>query len=419
MLRAGSLYFALFISFIVTILLGSVILYASFINRYTDAQVMRDRAWSNANAGIIVALYDTAFLSAGATRVLDLYDDQDTIDKVTVSKTYWGVYQIIKSSVRWKNFEALKIAFTGADISSAEPIALYVADKDRYLSFCGATVITGTSCLPKIGIRKAYIEGQSFTGEKLINGEMRTSSSELPALSDRIIASNLTCFSDAVPEGDSLVNIDEIAGADSLEKSFNSKTLVIFSRSNITLDNIKLKGNIRVLSSQSIRFTRYSNTDNIIAYAPVIYFDKGFRGNLQAFAQDTLIANEDCEFTYPSCLGLVNDTLNGNYLEINENTRLEGCIFLYRKNKATPIPHLKIAPGTIIHGLVYCPGNVELKGKIEGSLYCHGFSLNTPSGLYENYLLNDTIDRSALSKYYSGTFLLPVFNRLKPIRWLY
>jgi hypothetical protein len=418
MLRAGSLYFAIFISFIITLLLASIIMYAYYSNGYTNIQAMSDQVEANAGSGITLALYDTSLLATGSEDVFSLYDEDDSIDDVTVTKAYWGIYQVIKSTARWKNYEIIKTALVGTDLATSEAVAMYVADKDRYLSFSGETDITGTCYFPKLGVRMAYIEGRSFTGNKLVKGEIKTSAKELPALQHNVLGVNLAYFRDTIPMGDSLISFKEIMGMDSLERSFTGSTITIHSPGPVTLDHISLKGNIRVLSSKSIYVSKNFKADNIIIYAPSIYFERGFIGNLQAFAQDTIIAGEDCEFTYPSCLGLINENINGIYLALKENTVLAGSIFIYQENKATNVPYLKLSEHTIVHGQVYCPGTVEFRGKIEGSLYCHSFALKTFSAYYENHLLNVTIDRSALSDYYSGSFLLPVYKYAKNIQWL-
>jgi hypothetical protein len=179
-----------------------------------------------------------------------------------------------------------------------------------------------------------------------------------------------------------------------------------------------LQGNIRILSSKAIYVTSNSRTENIILYAPAIYFEQGFRGSLQAFAQDTLVAGKNCEFEYPSCLGLINENINGIYLELKENTKLAGAVFIYQQNRASNEPYFKLNEDTRIHGQVYCPGKVEFNGTIEGSLYCNGFMLKTTSGLFENHLLNVIIDRSALSEYYAGSLLFQGYQHTKSIQWL-
>jgi hypothetical protein len=418
MIRAGSLYFAIFISFIITLLLGSIILYTFYSNGYADIQSRRDQAASNAVSGITLAIYDSTLLQVGNSRVLNIFDSDDSLDKVTITKSFWGIYHVIKSSVRWKNAESAKLALTGTNYSENEPIALYMADKDRYLSVSGKTTITGDCYLPRLGVRMAYIEGQNFIGEKLINGETKISNSCLPEILPQILKNNVEYIAGELSNVDSLVRMEDIIETDSVECSFNKKTLVLFSQNSINLDHIILKGNIRVVSGKAIYVTSNAKCENIILYAPSIYFASWYKGNLQAFAQDTLIAGERCEFKYPSCLGIINENENSIYMSLGKSSSIVGCLVLYQANNSLQAPYLKIGRQTVVHGMVYCNGTVELLGRVEGSVYCHGFGLNTGSAYYENYLLNTSINRFALSEYYAGSFLLHDYKHAKLIQWL-
>lgn len=418
MVKAGSLYFALFISFIVTVILGSLIMYASYSNRYTDVQVIRDQVRSNADAGITLALYDTALFFEKDIIELDLYNEEDSIDNIIVSRSIWGIYRIFMSSAHWKSYKVDLIALAGADLSDSEPIALYMADKERYLSLSGNTRLTGNCHLPKVGVKTAYIEGQNYTGDKLVYGEIKTSNTNLPDLPSDIINTNLAYFRDTIPLGDILIPIEEIMGMDSVNRSFSKSTLVISSAESITLDGIHLSGNVRIISSTAIYVSAQTSAESIILYAPSIYFEDGFRGSLQAFAQDSLVAGSNCEFRYPSGLCLINENINGIFLELGEHTQLTGSVILSQENRASNEPYLKMGDDSRIHGQVYCPGKVEIKGSIEGSLFCHGFMLRNTSGLFENHLLNVVIDGSALSEFYAGSLLFRGYKHTKSIQWL-
>jgi len=71
-----------------------------------------------------------------------------------------------------------------------------------------------------------------------------------------------------------------------------------------------------------------------------------------------------------------------------------------------------------VEGQVYVEGNIELRGKITGSLYCDGFMLKTKAAYYENHLLNTAVDFEALSKNFCGIPMIHQSGKLKVIRWL-
>lgn len=418
MIKAGSLYFALFISFIVTIILGSIIFLVFYSNRTIDTQAVRDQVRSNAESGITLALYDTALFMESTALKLDLYDSEDSIDNILLYQRDWGVYRIIQSIAHWNDYFVDLVAMIGTDMKSAEPIALYLTDNERYLSLSGNTKLLGNCYLPSTGVKTAYVEGRNYTGDNLVYGEIMVSKNFLPALNIDIVNTNMVYFTDTIPANDSLVSIQEILRLDSLHRSFRESTLVLTSGQSITLDEISLSGNIRVLSSKAIYVTAKAKTENIILYAPSIHFEEGFNGSLQAFAQDTIIAGNNCSFEYPSSLGLINENINGISIVLKENTTLSGTIFIYQEYKSINEPYLILGKNTLIHGQVYCPGKIDILGKIEGSVFCNGFLLKTSSGLFENHLLDVTIDRYALSDYFSGAFLIKGYKHLKNISWL-
>ena len=71
------------------------------------------------------------------------------------------------------------------------------------------------------------------------------------------------------------------------------------------------------------------------------------------------------------------------------------------QKKAT---NIQLSDGSSVEGLVYSKGYIDFKGNITGSLYCNGFILRTPSAVYENHLLNASINSTELPEFYVGNF---------------
>jgi hypothetical protein len=418
MLKSGSIYFAIFISLIITIILGSLILCTFYSNRYTDMQIGRDQAISNVCSALILATKDTSILNKEGITEVNLFEGSDEPGRVTVQSHIWGLYRIITCTDSFGSFGFSKSALTGMDPESGEAISLYMADMDRYLSISGSTKLIGNCYLPKLGLRSAYIERQSFSGERLVDGDIKNSDVGLPKVDTIIIKANERYLTDNLPEEDSIIRFQEIERIDSIEQSFRSRTLTCYSSDPIILNNIILKGNIRIISARAIYVTEHFRSQDIILQAPKIFFNAGFKGSLQAFAADSLVAGEYCEFRYPSVLAILNRNINGVYLEIMKNTCLAGGVLLHRENKSSNTPFLKINNGVIIHGQVYWPGMVEIKGKIEGTLYCQSFVLHTPTALYDDFLMDVTINRKSLSPYFSFVDMVKGYPCGKEIKWL-
>ena len=418
MLKAGSIYFAIFISLIVTILLGSIMLLTGNSIHFEDMQIQRDQIDANVNSGLIIALEDTSLLKFGEERKLKLYDLEDESDKVILRKSIWGIYGLIYSSESWNNYDARRIILYGTDPHSGEPIALYMADRGGYLSVSSLTSITGLCYLPKLGIRTENINMQNNTSDSVIKGEIKVSNPSLPSLNQQIIEANSLYFKDTLLLSDSIVPFESLARDDSIVQSFRNKSLLLVSNNAIMLNNITLKGNIRIVSSKAIYVAENVNAENIILYAPSVFFNMNFCGCLQAFAQDTIVAGEGCKFQYPSCLGIINHNMNGTYLKVMKNSIVTGCVFIYQQYNATNAPMLEFDNGVVIQGPVYCPGKVQMDGRIDGSLYCQRFVMKTSNAYYEDFLLNAVIDHSRQSKYYAGGLLITGYSKGKEIEWL-
>jgi len=66
---------------------------------------------------------------------------------------------------------------------------------------------------------------------------------------------------------------------------------------------------------------------------------------------------------------------------------------------------------------VYSNGFLELKGEVFGSVVCQSFILRTASSVYENHLLNTTIDITKLPKNYVGVNWLKKENHFDIIKF--
>ncbi|NJK96559.1 MAG: hypothetical protein HC905_18030 [Bacteroidales bacterium] len=118
----------------------------------------------NLNSALNITLQMPEILQVDTAQYLDLY--QDSTDMVAISKKRWGGYLIIKTMARWRVIEKSKHTLCGAEILPKDAVALYLADEGKYLSIAGNTMIKGNVYLPKLGVRKGYIEGKGFSGTK-------------------------------------------------------------------------------------------------------------------------------------------------------------------------------------------------------------------------------------------------------------
>ena len=71
-----------------------------------------------------------------------------------------------------------------------------------------------------------------------------------------------------------------------------------------------------------------------------------------------------------------------------------------------------IDKGAVVSGFVYCNGETELKGTINGAIYTQSFYLKTASSAYQNHLLNAEI-LNQLPEEFIPIPLLEVSNQIK------
>ena len=134
------------------------------------------------------------------------------------------------------------------------------------------------------------------------------------------------------------------------------------------------------------------------------------------------MVGENCELAYPSVLGIIrkSSAAENPFLSVNEGSTITGVLFAYQKSPSNRKQvKISIAEDAVIKGQVYSNGLVELRGSLHGSLMCNKFILNTPSSVYENHLLNSTIDYSQLSEHFVGINLVHRSESRKIVKWLF
>ncbi|KKQ16069.1 MAG: hypothetical protein US30_C0022G0002 [Candidatus Moranbacteria bacterium GW2011_GWF2_36_839] len=420
MLKSSALIYAVFLMLIISIICGSAMMNNYFHHVYIDKAVEKQRVLTNLNSAVNLYLDVPKILEPGQQRIINLYDEEN--DQVTLSLKPWGMYCILTATSGWKNWEVSKSALIGDDILDDDPIALYLPDQNDYLSLCGNTVIKGTVSLSKLGTKRAYIEGKSFSGSKMIDGEIKISSRSLPEIDKRIIEAHKEMLKFQKPvRTDSVRLYEEFANRDTISNSFVKKTLILDCVTKILSDKV-ISGNIIIKSSIPVEIDNTLILDDIIVYAPSITIKKEFTGKAQFFVRDSLLMEEKCTLRYPSCVGLINDEKNNDktpFLTIDKDCEISGCVFLYYDSRDfKKHGRIVINQDTRIFGQVYSNDLLQLSGEVYGSVYCNRFILKTASSIYENHLLDAVIDITKLPPEYVGVSLLEESNKKEVIKWL-
>ncbi len=353
-----------------------------------DRFFMQERLVRNCDSGMTLLKADPARLLAPT--VVDLFDDGT--DSVLLSKENWGFFTVATSKAFTSNLglpqQFQQIALLAHPIKDST--ALYLADKNKPLSLCGKTVIRGTAHLPRAGVKRAYINGQSYIGSQLIYGEKKRSKRTLPLLDLSAISSLLES------------KLSTSTGLNKQTTHSFEKEPIVFENNSIYLNNYELKGQILLKANTTIQVAATSILEDVILVAPQIIIENGFKGRIQAIASDSIIVGENCEFNYPSVLCLWDkvDASSIDLIHLGAGTTLNGALIARDEDRGQKPITIRLEDSTTVHGNLYLEGVLQLKGTVHGSVYTEGFVLKTASSVYDNHILSATIDVRKRSPYY-------------------
>lgn len=420
MIRAAALYIVIIIALVIGVICSALITTAYFYKIQYQKKFRYAQLETNLRSGINILTEnsDTSFVTE---KTFSLFND-DT-DSVSLRKYSWGIYDIgvAKAFIQKDTlYQSFSLAYA---IDSTKWAAIYLIDEDRPFSLSGKTVLRGDAYIPKAGIQTAYVDNQSYQGDKrLLIGKKHSSERKLPeldkarlAILEKYLKSETYAHSHKAPQQ-----------KDSIWNSFLDTTIVFdLKKTPYTLSQTHWVGNLILHSDTTLTIDSTCTIKNCQIYARSIIVKSGFHGNCQLFATDSIRVEQNCNFAYPSGLGVLrfsSPTINSQQkISFGKNTVLNGLVFIYDQTNNALKPVIAIEKGVKINGQVYSQGMLQLVGgsEIDGSVFTSRFWYKSSYSLYENYLINTTIDTKALSPYYLTSGLLPVAaKRKKVLQWL-
>lgn len=407
-LQASAMVYALFLLTVVSIIIGGLFFLSTLNKKLSSSFEIEETLRHNSKSGIAYAQAYFLELPQNKNTTIRLFNEG--IDSVILSKQNWGAYQIIKSKAVHNQKSFTKLVMVGSQPKTEFP-NLFLTDQGRPLSVCGKTKIEGNCYLPLSGVKRAYIAGSSYEGSQLIYGQKKTSQKQLPKINADLVLQMSTV------QGEQLDWDNEIV---SYHCPFDSIPIHYYSNAPIFIQNQSYSGQIIIESKDSIIVSNQAILKDVILKSPKIIIEKGFRGNLQCLASDYIIIQENVILEYPSVLGLVENRKKekASTITIAEKTQIIGSIFLMSETPDFRKPvFLNIKKDAIINGFVYCVGETQLNGTINGSIYTQSFYLKTASSAYQNHLLNAQI-LNQLPEEFIPIPLLEESNQIKIIQWL-
>jgi len=411
MLKAGSLLYSIFIALIISAIASSFIL----INYYQNLRIAQSEGNIQAISRIESAmnLLKVASVHEVSNETIKLFEDD--IFPTSIQLHPWGAYFLAtaKTSFRQSNFQQSTLQ----GYRNEAPFAIYLAENNMQLSISGDTKLVGTAFLPLKGVKRAYIEGRTYTGTKLIYGEEKRSNKELPKLNRDLLNYLKQNLMDGIPNG-----VDEVvtySGSQvSKVQSFQDSTFCIYSIDPIHLLLDSLKGRIVVKSEVSIYIDNQSYIEDVILIAPKIVIQAGFIGTVHLIASDSIVVQPLSQLKYPSSI-LLSSSHEESAIVLGEGSSIEGEVILEGdENNLNNMAIIEISENVEIIGNVFCFDKVELKGNVKGSVTCRKFLLRTKTSIYENFILNGSINNFELPNKYLGVQWDNTVRIKETIKWV-
>lgn len=409
MLKAGALYFAIVIAFLIAILSASLLMLAAYYKSSYLKEIRYTRLVNNLNSGLIYALTDTN--TNHRIEKIDLY--ADGADSVFIERKKWGIFDmaLIKAFILEDTLSKSMLLGVAPDSAS-----IYLSDENRALLVGGTTKISGNVYLPKSGIKKTYVNEQPYKNEKLIyNGVILSSESGLVPLNKNLIHEIEQKLNTYPPQLSKLDNAD-------LNRSFSESTLLFNIKEKTTLKQIKLKGNLIIYADSALTIAASTNLDGVQVYAPSIRIEEGFNGNAQFFALDSIVVDDKVKLNYPSVLAVLKTNKSGDFpkITIKKEVDFNGIAFTHEEKRSALQTLISLGEKTTVRGELYSTGLVKLEKQvaINGKVSCNQFLMNVSSILYDNILIDVTLNNKARSAYYLSSRLFNSKAKNKVLRWL-
>lgn len=385
-LKGGALYVSVIISILISIILSLFIVIAHYNTRSIQSQTSLFQLQLSLESG---------FEIAGSTYYSAIYNHiwqkiPDTNDSVMVKKMPWGCFTIIDVKAKSAHFNLQKTGLFGC--SSTTDTALLITEQNHPLSLAGNIKFNGSCYLPKAGIKPAYVQGNGFSELSAIRPFIKPAPTYLTLIDGNYLKGLENSQSGINPYTDSICSFIP----DLLNQPFQQKTVVI-QQGSVMLNEQVLSNNIKIISSNVIAVENSCQLNHILLIARKVIFKKGFKGTVHVIAKDSIVTEDNCEFDYPSSFCIysprpIYDSKNIRGIFFGSHCKLKGGMLAANDKDNTSAILIRLNDNFELIGNLYSSNYAQVQGNIYGSVLCQSLLLQTPSAVYENYLMNCVID---------------------------
>jgi hypothetical protein len=349
---------------------------------------------------------------------------------VNINLQQIGLYMLVSASAKLNNDSSLYQCFLAENNNSYFKNAITISHPNSNITIAGVTYINGDILSASANITKGNIFGIRNSSENYLDGKIiKDVNIKTSIYKDSLIA---TIFNSYDSSGDSScielksLVVDNnflntysqgqkfiVNGQLTIKDSLNSKNYKYYSITACdkvyfyanTCSNVKLI----IKSDSSITIDSGCKLENelLVSKSKIVVAGSHLK-NVQLFSADTLSVSNSY-FQYPSVI--VNytarkDSLVPNKLLSLKNSVVNGAVMLIYPvtgvsgNKSK----IEVDEKSKVQGVIYSANNVELAGKIFGSVYTYNIWYYKDPGEYINWLVDINVNREKLDKW----FLLPL-----------
>ncbi|MCF6133361.1 hypothetical protein [Flavobacterium wongokense] len=389
MVKAHSLLYAVYVCLIVSIICGALLYYSNLYNMLNQFYNSREELYLQNQSALNYAL-SNGNIEDGLT------DPGTGITTGFELKTH-GLLNLIVVKSCLKNDTITSAHIIGHH--TAWETALFVTNLSNSLSYSGNVKLIGSKMLPNLFIEEKNIS--SLPNTLISSGTIKLSGTKLPEINPDF----QKVFENNVQQKVGLNDLEKNSDAVYFNSFLNKTTQVQLSSP--TLQDISIKGNFVLYEKDSIVVSENNVLEDVILKAPIIRIKKGFKGSIQAFAQEKIVVEDNVTLSYPSVLSIYNSESKSEII-INENSKIYGGVVLFgtsffkiEENK------IIVKAKSLITGDVYCTGSLMLNGSVYGSVYTNKFFNRTATGAYEDCIVNAEIDITKKPDYFIS---IPLFK---------
>ncbi|MBL8001145.1 MAG: hypothetical protein JNL05_04205 [Flavobacteriales bacterium] len=379
--RASALFYAITVSLLVAMVTGSSLLLAHHRSVETERWLALLRATSNAESAIHLALATEGPLPPA----LDLFGEGR--DTVQLTSLPYGLFDRVIALARQGARSARKEALVGLP-SQAGPVLVLTAHNGP-LHFCGDARIMGDAVVPGKDLRRGYIAGRPFSGERFVNGAVSGEGTPAYAL-DRDLRERAGALCAMLPDPREVPWQGERMAPGAVITPQDERLPVLQWTAGRVLTG-SFRGPLVIRSVDTLVVDRSARLSNVIVQAPFV--DLSGAQCLQVFSTGGVRVRQDARLLHPSvlCVASARSAQGVPLVQVDSGAVLQGGVLALRTPGSMTGPELRAARGALIQGEVYCEGAVDVQGAVEGRVIGEQAVVHTSSSVHRGYLLDGTL----------------------------